>query len=106
MPAGTAAGIMCSIGRRACGRVFLDQLQKVKDEGRWVSESPNAGNYAPRIFARRPDCEGYKMADLKAAMEKLFFRGEIKNAPYGSPSDQTFRIVRAELPPPRCGVTH
>jgi RecA-family ATPase len=93
----SATGIIGSIERRSCERVFLDLLDKTSAEGRHLSESPNAGNFAPRTFARRPDREGYNLADFRAAMERLFFARRIKNVPYGAASNGTSHIVRAEL---------
>jgi RecA-family ATPase len=93
----SATGVIGSIERRSCEQVFLDLLDKTSAEGRHVSESPNAGNFAPRTFARRPDRKGYKVADFGAAMERLFSAGWIKNVPYGAASNGTFRIVRAKL---------
>ncbi len=70
-------GIIGSIERRVAERVFLDLLDRMNSEGRYVSESNRAANYAPRLFASRPDREGYREPDFKRAMEALFARKEI-----------------------------
>jgi RecA-family ATPase len=91
----SATGIIGSIERSACERVFLDLLDRTSKEGPRVSQSPNSANFAPRVFALRPDREGYKLGDFRAAMERLFYARRIKNVPYGSASNATFHIVRS-----------
>jgi RecA-family ATPase len=61
--------IIGSIQRRTCERVFLGLLDAVNTEGRYVSESVHSTNYAPRLFALRPDREGYGKADFTRAMQ-------------------------------------
>jgi RecA-family ATPase len=70
-------GILGSIERRTAKRVFLDLLDAVTAEKRHVSENTRAPNYAPKLFAQRPDREGFRQADFKTAMETLFAEGEI-----------------------------
>jgi RecA-family ATPase len=89
-----ATGTVGSIERRTAERVFLDLLDKATEENRYVSSSPNAGAYAPRAFARRPDRDGHTQAELLRAMERLFAAREIVNVPYGPPSRINFRIAR------------
>ena len=77
VPKQPPTGIMGAIERRGAERVFLDLLDRMNAEGRYVSESNRAANYAPRLFASRPDREGYREPDFKRAMETLFARKEI-----------------------------
>jgi RecA-family ATPase len=77
-------GILGSIERRVCERVFLDLLDRISAEGRYVSEKISAPNYAPRLFEKRPDREGYRKADFQRAMEALFARHEIIVGTYRS----------------------
>jgi RecA-family ATPase len=79
-------GILGSIERRSCERVFLDLLDAVTAEGRHVSESSRAPNYAPKLFAQRPDRESFKAADFRVAMQGLFARKEIIVATYRGPN--------------------
>lgn len=72
-----ASGIIASIERRTCERVFLDLLDRTTIEGQWVSHNPRSGTYAPRIFAKRPDREKFKQADFDRAMQALFASDEI-----------------------------
>jgi hypothetical protein len=80
------------------GDVFLDILDAMMSEGRPVSDSSRAGNYAPKIFARRPERDGYTKHDFVGAMERLFAAGEIAVEEYGRKSDLRHRIVRRAHP--------
>ncbi len=75
-------GTVESIERRTCERVFLDMMAAVAGEGRYVSDSPHAKNYAPKIFAMRPDRERFKQADFKSAMQRLFAAKKIRPGTY------------------------
>jgi hypothetical protein len=59
-----------------------------------MSDSKNAGNYAPRRFALSPNAERYNQKDFARAMENLFAEGEIRMEEYGRKSDLRSRIVR------------
>jgi RecA-family ATPase len=77
-----STGIIGSIERRTCERVFLDLLNRITGEGRHVSESSHAPNYAPKIFSQRPDRESFRKADFEYAMQSLFAKREIKIVTY------------------------
>jgi RecA-family ATPase len=87
-------GIVGSIERHTCERIFADFVDQTTAEERPVSSNSRAGNYAPKLFAKRPDSERYTVKDFERAMEALFKRGEIINVAYGKPSNQCFRILR------------
>jgi RecA-family ATPase len=91
-------GMVGAILHRATDALFLRLLDATTAEGRSVSESPNACNYAPRAFARRPDREGRTRQDFVHSMERLFATGAIRVESYGAPSARTRRIVRASSP--------
>ena len=58
---------------------------------------PHSGNYAPRLFARRPDREGFQKSDFQRAMESLFAQGKIKVEMYGDRPSRKFEcIVRTD----------
>jgi RecA-family ATPase len=62
---------------------FLACLRARNEQGRPVSDSPNAPkNYAPKVFAERPEAAGFSERELKDAMERLFdkkcIRGKAK----------------------------
>ena len=81
--------------------VFLALLDKMTAEGQTLShKSPQAGNYAPKVFTLRPERRGYRRSDFERALQNLFSMGEIAVEEYGPPSDRRGKIVRAENAPP------
>jgi RecA-family ATPase len=84
------------IDRRKAESIFLDLLDKTSRENQPVSSSSNATNYAPRLFEKRPEREGYKKKDFEKAMQSLFAGRVIANREYGRKSDQRYRIVRID----------
>lgn len=72
--------------------LFLSLLAAVTREGRRVSESNLAPNFAPRAFAGRPDRQGYRAGDFQDAMERLFSAGKIRVDEEGPPS-RRFRFI-------------
>lgn len=78
VPTRDTSGILGWIERKSAKRVFLELLDKVTAEGRYVAESSRSPNYAPMLFARRPDRERFRQGDFKRAMEELFVEGAIK----------------------------
>lgn len=75
-------GIIGSIQRRTCERVFLDLLDRMTDEGQHVSHKPKAGDYAPRIFSKRPERERFAKGDFERAMHTLMAARKIIIATY------------------------
>ena len=76
-----------------CERVFLDLLARCDAANMPVNESKKAGNWAPRVFAKRPDSGGYTVKDFDTAMSALFAAGRIRLEMYGRKSDERRRIV-------------
>jgi RecA-family ATPase len=103
VPKNISTGIIGSIERQTCERVFLDLLDKVTAEGRHVSESHNAPNYAPKLFGRRPDREGFQKADFDRAMQRLFAERKIAVSTYRNASrherDCIIRVVGSQSAP-------
>jgi len=103
VPKNISTGIIGSIERQTCERVFLDLLDKVTAEGRLVSESHNAPNYAPKLFGRRPDREGFQKADFDRAMQRLFAERKIAVSTYRNASrherDCIIRVVGSQSAP-------
>jgi RecA-family ATPase len=62
---------------------FLAALGQAEQQGRHVSDSINANNYAPASFSKTT---GIPKARLTAAMERLFATGKIHMVTYGPPS--------------------
>ena len=86
-------------GRLPAEDVFLDLVREFEDQGRPLSVSTNASNYAPRAFAKLQAGKrnGYRAADLRRAMETLFAEGKIENVPYGRKGDERRKIVATGL---------
>ena len=88
---------MPSYFRRPVEDVFLALLDEHNAANRRpLSESNNATNYAPRVFASLPDKErdSYREADFRRAMETLFKDRKIASVPYGRRGDERRKIVR------------
>ena len=92
-PLESGGGVAASILRPNCEAKFLSLLRKMAGQNRYLSESKNAANNAPRQFSRDPDREGYSKKDFELAMESLFEQGRIAVETYGRPSDLRKRIV-------------
>jgi RecA-family ATPase len=86
-------GIIGAIERRTCKRIFLDLLDKTSTENQPVSSSSRAGNYAPKLFASRPEAQGYSKADFEKAMQACFSNRNITNIDYGRKGDERTRIA-------------
>ncbi len=85
--------------RRPAEDVFLALLDAHCAANRQaLSESLNAGNYAPRVLARVPanERDGYGEGDFKKAMDRLFKRRKIENVDYGRKGDERKKIVRRD----------
>ncbi|HEX3418200.1 MAG TPA: hypothetical protein VHT21_17620 [Stellaceae bacterium] len=95
-------GVIGSIERRTVKRIFLDLLDKITEEGRFVSDSNRAPNYAPKIFAMRPDRDGFKKTDFERAMQTLFAEKEIRLGSHKGTDRKSYAcIVRAA---PECSA--
>lgn len=83
----TEQGVVVGGSRQVCEEVFLTLLDRCTEQGQRLSDSKHASNYAPRIFASRPDREGYSARDFEKTMHGLFSGKRIKMQPYGSKGD-------------------
>jgi RecA-family ATPase len=88
-------GIIGSIKRKKAEVVFLELLDAVTKENRSVSDSTHAPNYAPKLFAMRPERDGYTKIDFVRAMERLFASRQITMLEYGRKGDERRKIVRS-----------
>ena len=82
-----------SLGRKTAELAFLDLLHATEKEGRPVSDSSHAGNYAPKAFSMRTDRQGYGREDFRRAMERLFTDGRIKSVDYGRTGDRRKKLI-------------
>ena len=92
-----AAGVT-AFGKLAAEDVFLHLMDVLDAQQRPMSATPRAGNFAPRVLDGLPREErhGYRFADFKKAMERLFFTHRIEVVPYGRPSKGMHKIARAK----------
>ncbi len=80
---------------QVCKEAFLRLLDQSKQMGAHVCGSLNATNYAPRVFAKGGNANGFRKSELEQAMHALFEEKRICVVRYGRPSDQRSEIVRA-----------
>ena len=66
----STSGFLGSIDRRRCEDVFLALLDATNSENQPVSSNSRAGNYAPRLFVRRPERDRCKNGDFERAMQR------------------------------------
>ncbi len=85
--------------RLAARGLFLVCLDELTAQGRRVSSSPHASNYAPRAMAPMPTSEGATHEALAAAMDDLLQQEAIRVEHVGSPSRQHEKIIRVEREP-------
>jgi RecA-family ATPase len=88
------AGSASAPERVAAEELFLTLLDRCMEQGQSVSQSSSAGNYAPKIFSKRPDRAGYMKKDFDVAMATLFATKRIWVAEYGRPGKWRHRIER------------
>jgi RecA-family ATPase len=88
-------GIVGSIERRSCERIFLDLLAKLTQQSRYVSHHQRTGNYAPKVFAMQPDRERFSKLDFERAMHRLFDQEKIKIGSYNGPSRHKHECIVA-----------
>lgn len=62
---------------KAAEQKFLELLDRLRVQGRAVSHTKTATNYAPKVMAHSPDISPFTKVDLTKAMERLFDKGEI-----------------------------
>jgi RecA-family ATPase len=99
VPVNTSTGLSAMAQQADAEAAFLALLARCTTEGRPLSDSPNASNSAPKIFARRPDRHGFNQRDFEAAMQRLFVTCKIRMEEYGRAGDRRRRIVLAEATP-------
>lgn len=102
-------GVLGTIKHRAVEAVFLELLAALAAEGRHLTDWRSAQNYAPRVFAKHPGRQGYRLQDFVRAMESLFADKKIVVREFGRTGDRRKRIevagaVHAVEPPPQGGL--
>ena len=82
--------------RARAERVFLQLLDRVMAEGRYVTDAPSSPYYAPKAFAKRPEREGLRRGDFAAAMERLFANGAIRVATFKDGNREPRRRIESD----------
>jgi RecA-family ATPase len=76
---------------------FLVLLERAVDDGRPLSPSKSASNYAAELFSKMPDRRGFTKREFGYALETLLEQKRIKIVPYGAPSRGLTKIVPANF---------
>ncbi len=95
LPEGGASSLDKLAREAKADEMFLDLLRRFAGQGRNVSATPTAPNYAPTTFADDPDAKrlGFRKADLKDAMARLFSADKVHIESYGRPSRPATRLA-------------
>ncbi len=81
----------------AVDQAYLDCLDATLGSGRQVGPYPSSV-YAPTIFEKMPQANGYRAKALAAAQERLFGAGRIQVVKIGPKSKERERIARKAAP--------
>jgi len=87
-------GMIGALNGRHVEQVFLGLIDKFHTEGRHVSANSRASNYAPRLFAGRPDREGFGLDDFRRSMESLFAQGKIRVGTHADRPSRAFQVIQ------------
>lgn len=101
VPAATAERTPDGRPAKSVEDTFLDLLDESEAAGRPVSESRSSPSYAPKLFARSPRSEGFRVKDFERAMEQLFSERAIQCVSYGYESWGRRKIVRTPVAGPQ-----
>lgn len=79
----------------AAEQLFLDLVRRFATQGRNLSEKVTANNYAPSVFVDEADARplGFRKADFKGAMSRLFSADKLYVQNYGRPSRPASRLA-------------
>jgi RecA-family ATPase len=83
----------CGIVQSTAQDTFLAILRRCDDAGITVSMSPSAGNYGPKMFAKRPDAHGVNKKQFETAMYALQAADKLHVVAYGRPSNPCSKLA-------------
>jgi hypothetical protein len=74
--------------------VFMNLMRRFAIQGRVVSDKGGA-NFAPKLFISQPEAVSAKLSAyaLKAAMDRLFYKGKIQSRLTGSGGRKHYELV-------------
>ena len=75
--------------------MFLQLLDRLNSANIFLSQSKNAGNYAPKKMATQPDRAGFSSTDFARAMDRLILNGALTNQDHGRAGKERFHLVRS-----------
>lgn len=96
VPLTREGGIAASVSRAEAERVFMTLMDRCAAQGVRVNHSKNSSTYAPKIFAKRPDRDGYGVKDFERAMQGLFADRKIRVDDYRNKGRTYHCIMRDE----------
>lgn len=104
VPENGAAMASGAPAKAAAEKVFLDLLSARMRQNVFVSHNSRAGNYAPKVFAKCAERQGYTAKEFEAAMGRLFDAHRIVAESYGRRGDERRRItLAADVEAPHAG---
>jgi RecA-family ATPase len=94
LPEGGVSSLDKAAREAKADNTFQQLLRRFSDQGRNVSDKPNAPTYAPTVFAKEPEAKKntIRKSDLEAAMRRLFAGDKIYIEHYGRPSRPYSRL--------------
>lgn len=72
-------GFAAAARSRTLKATFLHLLDRCGSQNIFVSASKNAHNFAPKVFAKRPERDGFTRQDFEVALNVLLADGRITN---------------------------
>ncbi len=100
VPQASPGAAASHLARAECEAVFLALLRRLYGQSAWASPSRNAANYAPKLFAKQPDRNGFGKRDFETALHALIASGRVVLEYYGRSGDTRQRIAPAPDPTP------
>ena len=94
LPLGAPASFTRASTAQQAKDVFLKLLSRCDVSNKPLSDSKASTNYAPKVFALRPDRESFSRKEFEVAMNNLMVEKVITLQSYGRKHDERRRIVR------------
>lgn len=94
---GTPSALFQSLDRKRIESEFLAALDRLAAQGRYVSASVNAVNYAPKALRKQAGLR-YQPRDIEGAMNALFDRGEIVVGDFRTNQRKTVTAIIRKAP--------
>jgi DNA polymerase len=75
--------------------IFVALLRRFTEQNRKLSAKVNPSNYAPSVFARLPEAEGFSRKELALAMERLLNAGIVENRTFNKGQEERSYLALA-----------